>query len=281
MTEPTFILGLGGVKCGSSWVRGYLHAAPGADFGRMGEYQVWDAITLDLARRFRIATPAPLARLRGRLAQTLGLPEDVPHLRWRLQSDPSAYFDYFARLLSRPGTRLTGDVSPGYALLSTETLARIRTGFAKRGIRTRAVFIMRDPVARADSQLRMETRKGRVPADLDLASFAAQPQPDALGRYDRTLTALDQAFPPEDTHVALFEELFSNKGIAALSRFADIPPRPEAADKKANAGQPGQGIDPATARAVAHHFAPVYAALRPRFPQIDALWPSAALLPRA
>jgi hypothetical protein len=77
-----------------------------------------------------------------------------------MYADPNVYFDYFAGLLgSRPDARLTADVTPAYAMLSAERLTQIKEAFAARGVRTVAVFLMRDPVDRIVSHFRMQIRE--------------------------------------------------------------------------------------------------------------------------
>lgn len=71
----------------------------------------------------------------------------------------SRYYGYFANLLAAPDIRLTGDITPSYSGLSAATLAEIRDGMATRGVPTRVVFMMRDPVERSWSALRMSRRE--------------------------------------------------------------------------------------------------------------------------
>ena len=71
MGQPTFFLGLGGQKCGSSWVQAYLARAKGSDFGRLGEYQVWEH---ELGGVFaRYAVEAVAATFNARLRELAGL----------------------------------------------------------------------------------------------------------------------------------------------------------------------------------------------------------------
>ncbi|MXG89772.1 hypothetical protein [Nocardioides flavescens] len=66
-------------------------------------------------------------------------------------ADEQLCFDYFTGLFSRdPQTRLTLDVTPDYARLSTERFASIRGEFERRGVRA---------VERIWSQVRMQRRR--------------------------------------------------------------------------------------------------------------------------
>jgi len=277
----TFLLGLGAAKSGTTWLNAYLRSYAEADMGRCGEYQIWDALHVPAFAHHRVPPPSARTRLEARVAALLGLPVKARVLRHRMQADPEAYFAYFERLLARPGIRLTGDISPSYAALPAPVLATIAEGFRARGIRPRAVFLMRDPVERCWSTLRMKKRKGQQPAAagdeaLLLGGFYRSEGMALLTRYDRTIAAARTVFPPEDLHLALYEELFSEDGLAALGRFLGLPPRPERAETRVNATPKGGALSPAARRQIACHYAEVYRFCAAEFPRIRTLWPSAA-----
>lgn len=278
MTQ-TFYLGLGGQKCGSTWIQAYLNRQAGSDFGRLGEYQVWEHRLGGVFARYAVPQPSGLERLRANAKRMLGASEPAQHLRWRLQSSPEAYFDYFAQRLARPGICRTGDISPSYAALPTDMLVMIREGMALRGITCKALFSMRDPVDRLRSHMRMEMAKGRLPASDDnaapLRAFYANDEARARSRYDETITALTAAFAEEDIHLCLFEELFTPKGIKALARFADVPVEETAGSTAVNARAKGSDLPEDLMAEIAQHYAPVYHRVAERFPQIATLWPSA------
>ncbi len=275
----TFFLGLGGQKCGSSWMQAYLARQQGSDFGRLGEYQIWEADLGGPFARYRVPEPSALQKLRAEAKRKLRLaaPKDV--LRWRMQTNRDLYFDYFEDLLHKPGITRTGDVTPSYAALPAPMLAGIRDGFSARGITTRALFSMRDPVARLRSHLRMDQQKGRLPSEDEpgaLAAFYASQEAAARTRYDLTLTALEQVFAPENCFIWPFEDLFTLKGIRAFSGFAGVPGDPGAGATQINARGSGRDALPEDLVAeIARHYAPVYEAAALRLPQIATLWPSA------
>ena len=277
MTERTFFLGLGGQKCGSSWYQAYLARQPGSDFGRLGEYQVWEADLGGVFARYRVPPPSRAERVRARAKTLLGAAEPASHLRWRLQSDREAYFDYFERLLDQPGVVRTGDVTPSYAALPAETLARIRDGFDKRGIAVKAIFAMRDPVARLMSHLEMEIAKGRIPDTSRpeaLLAFHDTEEARARSRYDKTLDALEAVFAPSERHVCLFEEMLTPAGVTALAQFAGVPVDTARASDKVNARGGGRDLPEDVIRTVARSYAPVFAAVLNRLPQATEFWPS-------
>ncbi len=276
----TFFLGLGGQKCGSSWMQVYLARQAGSDFGRLGEYQVWEADLGGPFARYRVAKPSSATLARAEVKRRLGLaiPRDV--LRWRMQTNRDEYFAYFARLLAKRGITRTGDITPSYAALPVPMLEGIQDGFAARGIAVKALFSMRDPVARLRSHLRMDQQKGYIESSgdpaADLHGFYAGPEAAARMRYDMTLDALEQVFAPKNRYICLFEELFTPHGIATFADFCEVPAEPEAGATQVNARSGGNTDLPEDLTAeIAKHYAPVYHAVAARLPQIATLWPSA------
>jgi hypothetical protein len=159
-------------------------------------------------------------------------------------------------------------------------LAGIRDGFAARGIAVKALFAMRDPVARLRSHLRMDRQKRRQHHGEDeaaaLAAFYAGPEAAARMRYDLTLDAVEAVLAPADRHICLFEEMVTPPGIAALSDFAGVSPESGAATMPVNArGRHATPLPEALEAEIARHYRPVYKAAHARLPQIAALWPSA------
>lgn len=276
----TFFLGLGGQKCGSTWMQAYLARQPGSDFGRLEEYQAWEGDLGSVFARYRVPTPGRTYRLAGAVKWRLGVRPSRTYLRWRMQTDRDAYFAYFASLLDKPGIRRTGDVTPSYAALPAATLARIRDGFAARGIETRALFAMRDPVARLRSHLLMDQQKGYrdMSGDeaADMERFFASDEAEARMRYDLTLTAIEEVFAPEDRFYALFEDMFTPDGIAAFAAFAGVASEPGAGAAPMNARGSGRtALPPELECRIARHYAPVYEAVTARLPRVARLWPSA------
>jgi len=276
----TFVLGTGCMKGGTTWLHDYLASSPRCATGYRKEYHVFDSVDLpDLAwMRHRIL---------GRARQSLddldaGRPADATFLHQAsLIADPSTYAGYFTGLLdTHPGTTMTLDMTPNYGLLSGDRLRGVRESFAGLGVRCVSVFLMRDPVERIWSQVRMQQRRRpeQNPGsaeDLVLERYA-QPEYDVRTRYERTLAALDAAFPTSEVHVGFYETLFEPGSLAAVSALAGIEPPPADTETRRNASPKSAGLPESTVREVAGHFRATYDAVAARFPEVDlaALWPS-------
>lgn len=264
----TFLLGVGCQKGGTAWLHRYLEASPQCDPGFRKEYHVWDA--LDLAS--------------GRLARERI--EKQGGQRAAFLVDPAAYFDYFAGLLAAPGTRLTADITPGYAALPVERLAMIRAGFEERGVRPVAAYLLRDPVERIWSAARMDMRRrgDQAPEDPEtrVGHMYKHPMYADRTRYDLTMDALEAAFPREAVFYGFYERLFTAETLAPLCALLGIDFHEPDPGRQVNVSPKSEGaaLSEETRRTVARHFAPVYEAVQRRFPDLDlaALWPSARLL---
>jgi hypothetical protein len=158
--------------------------------GYRQEYHVFDTLDLESEAwwRNRVITLAESAVTDLRA----GRPADAAVLhRMSMVGNPAFYYDYFASLLrQQPGRHVTADVTPAYALLSVDRLGEIRREFAERGIRTVAVFLMRDPVDRIWSQLRMQhqrTAPGDPSAEERMLERFADPQYTSRSHYHRTI----------------------------------------------------------------------------------------------
>lgn len=264
--QGTFVLGLGAQKAGTTWLHQYLAAAEGVETGALKEYHVWDARHLPQAARYR----PKLAQLRG----------GPWRLRWKMQRLPGYYTRYFAGLLARPGVTLTADITPAYGALPAAVLGQIREGFVRRGIAVRAVFVMRDPVQRCWSTVRMHRRNGVAKEGVTLEgsemaallAYAGSEDAEIRTRYERIVPEIEAAFPADEIYYGLYETMFTPAAIAALSAFLGLPARPGAAQTRLNVSEKTAALDPAVAAEVAARFAPTYAFCRARFPETQTVW---------
>ena len=277
----TFLLGPGCQKGGTTWLYQYLKSSPQFTHGYRKEYHVFDAALLASERR-------TLEMVIGKAEESLATLRkgekggaDVLH-RMSMVANPHYYFEFFAGLLAqREGSRLAGDFTPDYALLSAEQFRAIARGFEKRGIRAAAVFLLRDPVERTWSHIRMQSARQperfNQPTELVLKSLYADPVYSLRNNYQDTVRALDEAFG-SNVHYEFYEQLFTDQAIEAVCRFAGIDSHQADFSKVLNSEV--KSIDQLPehiVREVADHYRHVYQAVAERFPAVDlrALWPSA------
>ena len=270
--SKAFLLGVGCQKGGTTWIYEYLSGHPQADPGPKKGHHIFDALFIpDMQAAYQRRIAKLLAFLAGQ-----GPPPDAATLRSAAYLfDVQSYFDHFHyRLLRDAGIRLTADITPDYAGLPTEALAMIRDGFRSRGVPIKVLFVLRDPVERCWSHVRM-LRRQAVEAGESLVHPSAEAQlieqhatelVELRTRYDLTLERLAAVFPHEDVHVVLYEELFTEASMQALCAFLGIDWLSTDLSRRVFAS-PDQAPDLSadTIRRVALHYAPVYEAAAKQF----------------
>lgn len=165
--------------------------------------------------------------------------------------DLRRYADHMQRLAeSDPAVRLVRDITPSYAALDAPNWQQVRRDLEER-FDLRLVFIMRDPVDRLFSAYRMGRRRAedlnavlsaaspleaarnrlrplkasvmelvrRKPKESPFLAFALEEMNLRRSQYEKTVTAVEAAFPAAQLHCVLFEDFFNE---AALRRFTDF-----------------------------------------------------------
>jgi hypothetical protein len=279
----TFLLGVGCQKGGTTWLQAYLASAPECEPGFGLEYTIFDSLDLPehTVVRSKIFERAR-AGLEAVEAGTPTRPNDL--LRLAMMADVRVYYDYFADLLRRPDVRLTLDVTPNYALLPTGRLQEIRSEFTKRDARAAAVFVMRDPVERIWSQVRMHKQRGAranpTPDHVLVERRFAKSTTELRTRYEATVQRLDDVFG-DDAHYVFYEQLFAEQELRRLSDFLGIAYRPADVSQRLNVSpKEAASLPDETVRLVANHFRSTYDFVADRFGVADlgSLWPSSRFL---
>lgn len=284
--EPTFVLGAGCQKGGTSWLYDFLARSPEFGRGFAKEAMIFDVLdvpehTWQRGRTFEAAA-RDLAQLgRGEAADARAL-----H-RAAMIADPAIYYDYFTALATRPGHRFSMDLTPNYALLSADRFREIRDEFAARGVRTRVVMLLRDPVERIWSQVRMHLRqRNRFRPDQPHRLSEAEIVLDRYQRetirlrtrYELTLARLDEVFESSEVHVDLYERLFTSESTDRICAFVGIDAHAPDFEHRVNSSPREKADLPDEVVAtVARYYADTYAAVaaRPGLEDVARLWPSA------
>ncbi len=158
--EPTYLICVGATKSGTSWLYRHMRAHPECHFRSIKELHYFDmarpehfadagkrveARITALEAEMQAGDPAGLA---GK-AEKLGDLWDWAEVLGRGAVDMSAYREYLVG--GRKGQAVVGDVTPAYAMLPVQRLKRM----AEVGQQFRVLFVMRDPLARVWSHIRM------------------------------------------------------------------------------------------------------------------------------
>lgn len=172
-------------------------------------------------QRFGAMRPRGLPAFLGIGAQKSG----TTWLHARLREHPSIflpeekerhYFDWnfhrplaeYAGIFRPAGARLAGEITPGYAILPDD-----RIEFIARVMPTvRVIYLMRDPVERAWSQVVMNAIEidGEDPTSIDDASWLrrlAEPRVRRRGDHAAVLDAWSRRMPADRIMIGWFEEI--------------------------------------------------------------------------
>lgn len=256
-----FILGVGAQKAGTTWLARYLREANNVCAGHLKEYHIWDALTLPLCEKFRVA---PSSRPSG----------DIAAIRLMMQNDTSKYFQYFTDILKGEGKSVAFDITPSYAGLSPAVFSHIAERFRDANVMVKTVFLMRDPVERCWSAARMMHQKYQtqtVQPD-DVLRYALSGESDMRTRYDRTIASLRASFSPDASYIGLYEEMFSEERMRQLSRFCGVAFEPRFAEKKVNTTPKEVQLNERVIAAIARHYGDVYRSVAADFPAATRLW---------
>lgn len=279
LAKPTFILGVGAQKAGTTWLHRELSRCSAVNLGFCKEYKAFPSSKPKAAtKRWGWTTRQPRFDPQ-RFAQ---LSETDQH-QW-MRSDPRAYLHYFRTLVQAdPQLLATGDISPHYSELSAQQFQQIRRLLGQGGFHVKVILLLRDPVERVWSQLRMLRRQNRFPdlcgyrdEETALALLHHHPRFAAKTQYHLTLERLERVFSTNQIHVDFYERLFTPEAHQHLGAFLglDLP----AADfgSRVNASPKQIDLCPKLQQTVALAYRDVYAAMVDRFgTTVLDLWPHA------
>ncbi len=251
---PTALFCAGAVKAGTSWLWDYLASHPEAHLRSVKEVQFFDRLEngglVHRARRLGREIKA----LEEELAN--GNPKwpvwiarqiaDRRELQAVMLSEEAAVPGYVNYLTEAAGDkRLVGDMTPEYGLLPVSRMKSISALMPD----TRWVLLMRDPVARLWSHVRMLTRRTKcAPSEfsvvaaekfeavMDGAAEDVVVRSDYAGIYQR----LEQAVAPEKRLVMFYERLMTAEGVAQVTQFLGLAAHPAKLEKRVHEGVPLQ-----------------------------------------
>ena len=235
-TDPTLLYVIGAAKAGTSWLYRYLRNHPDCHLRSIKELHFFDRIAEGWVDPSRNRLTAELSGLEEKFVgakaeRLIELGTEIADINaWldvlRHDGDrTAAYLDYLKRGLD--GEKLIGEVTPSYALLSAATFDQM-AGIAPD---VRFIFIMRDPVERLWSHVRMEVRRKSATGEVDFAAarrlffdVLSDKQPDiaARGDYAATVEKLKATVDPNRVLLAFTEEMLSDSGIRKICTFLGI-----------------------------------------------------------
>jgi len=233
-----FILGLGAQKAGTTWLFKQLTKSDRYAKGFSKEYHLFDALYLG-------SKIGAQKKVRQRIKNySFHYEEDFVDKYEKVMSgfydDVERYYDYFDEILG--DREFTSDITPSYSGLPAERLAEIRDGFQERGINLKVVFLLREPISRLESAIKMDLRRAGTLRSTGSEILAekirkALNSPNDLQRsdYRRICSQIDSVFPADDVFYGFYETLFSSTEVERLGDFLSLPTSIFDVDERINA----------------------------------------------
>lgn len=222
-----FILGVGAQKAGTSWLPAQVSRHPDFRPSQAKELHVLDAIYPGDQLPFR-------AKLVRQFAETLQRHPDTfqDHFitrRFHMLLDPQEYLRYFDEVIDTK-SGFSCDITPSYSALPSDSFGFVKAGMKEGGIVPKAVFLMREPLTRRESALRMQlSRRDALPTSVDeaarLLDVSAGDTKDRLrSSYRNTVTALRSQFDEDEIFLGFYQTMFQPSELKRLADFLELAP---------------------------------------------------------
>ena len=221
--ERTFVLCVGAQKAATSWLHSYISSHPNAHMGFAKEYHIWDAVHSQLFKNYKIH--------KTKLSEL----NTVNYLRYCMQNIPGFYEGYFNSILNS-GACITGDITPSYSVLTEDNFRELKGKIKSTGVKVRCVFIMRDPVERCWSAVRMDIRNSKKEYDEEqyLQQKYSTEQFQVRTRYELICKRLRDVFSEEELYFGFYETMFDDGELERISKFLGVPVNYEQRKKHLN-----------------------------------------------
>lgn len=288
--QKTFLLCVGAQKAGTTWLHDYLAGHKACYTGKIKEQHIFD-----VASQPEIYGPSQARQLK-RAADLLAQKAETPHKdtkkidvhlrvvleRILMRLAPDTYLDYYRRQFrDDPSKTLFTDITPSYSGLTKDALVGVREIFEGSEFNLRILFLMRDPLDRLYSAMKMIDRKitenRGVPSRTAPARFAknyASVENEVRSRYENTITNLEAVFPRENLHYEFYETLFQEDSVRKICDFLDIAYVKPNFGRHVNASPSSDLPDPEAISAARAHYDKTYQFCIDRFGEehIHKIW---------
>ncbi|MBC7478231.1 MAG: sulfotransferase [Pseudorhodobacter sp.] len=251
MTQaPTMLFCAGAVKAGTTWLYEYLREHPETYFRTIKEMQYFgrlDSGTLkgrikkldqEIAA-FEAELESGKAKWPTWVLRQIG---DRAEYRKLLLSGDAPTAAYLRYLTAGAGDkRLVGEMTPEYGLLPPARIAEI----SALAPDVRWIFLMRDPVSRLWSHVRMLVRRAKPAPDAFAAACEAKfdavlagkaPDVTQRGDYRAIHGRLAQAVVADKRLAMFYEHLLTPAGVARMTDFLGLSRHPAKLDKRVHEG---------------------------------------------
>lgn len=288
MTKPNFFLGLGCQKGGSSWLHDYLASRTDTAMSSPKELHFFNTILdpKNFSGTFKTRLELFEQTLIGKSTSEIVTEKiGAEHLRLlQMYYEHDDYIRYFETLSEPNHVQVVGECTPCYSQLSAKNMATARD-FLERHFNLSTVFLLRDPIERIYSFIRMRIRDTsdqehgkRIPEQIFAENFNS-PFVEKSTRYETMIPNIDQVFGPGSLYYGFYETLFTDKTIRDICAFLKIPFETPDYGKRVNATKPSNPLPKDVLKAARAYYDTTYQFCAERFGEefIASHWPHYSL----
>lgn len=291
---PTFLFCVGATKAGTTWLHDQLSAHPDCHLRTIKEYHYfsthsdpqWAKMIGDTHSEIAELAALPIAEVSAFEARRLDdLRAWLPMIEAR-RIDPAAFAQFLTQgaQAAHPNAKLVGDFTPAYSVISGKFLEPIR----QLGAGLKVVYLIREPLARLWSHIRMTAERAAPDAAQDAFAAAAADTLQRVilgaqdggirgivrrGDYAGNLPKLRRVFGPQ-LMVMFTEDLFTKAGFDRLLAFLGIARLAPDLSKRVHEGR-GLPFPASLRRAAPQFLRPQYEFVAAEFPKLPQLWQDA------
>ncbi|WP_420863071.1 sulfotransferase [Algirhabdus cladophorae] len=276
MTAPAIMYCVGATKAGTSWLYRYLHDHPECHLRSVKELHYFDSfdgemrdkqISQFLTNRDRFVRwqiEAQKAK-QGWKVDNMQRRIDEMDALIKVIGGPrvtdQAYLEYLTQ--GAGDAKIVGDMTPGYSLVDENMLRRM----AAVGETTKFIYLIRDPVERLWSHVRMQAKRFLQPDETveqkakrilnRTVNKGMETHIPARGDYRGTIMRLRATIPAANLLVEFAEALFSENGLRRVCDFLGLVYRPADVRETVHAGtkvEMNEGQRAATAHFLRHQY---------------------------
>jgi hypothetical protein len=259
---------VGAQKAGTTWLYNYIQNDPKANLGLLKEYHFWNFVMIE-------KNGGGNKKMKNFLDRDHKKLDSGELLRWTMMKMKNYYQVYFNSIIN-DGYEITGDITPQYARCSSEGLSHIKASLEKYNFTVKIIFLIRDPVERIWSNIRMEKNdlltidSSLSDTDLMRIKFKDRNKWDSL--YDFTIKQIYEVFDKKNIYIGVYEEMFIEDQVKKLSNFIGVDYNPTMITKKINSSDKIEKLDADVINEVRDFYNKTYEFCFQNFPQTKELW---------
>jgi len=241
MAAPAVLYCVGATKAGTSWLYRYLHDHPDCAMPAVKEAHYWDTFDADDLEKQLVFYRVRLREMRdakldaadaGRGWQVENLDRRINEMKALVavlegdRADDRAYLGWM--LDGRTDGQIVGDMTPNYATLSDDMIARMRDAAPA----SKFIFLIRDPLDRLWSPIRMQARRQRQAHEVyekksnnilyRMLNRGQETHILERGDYPKIIRKLRRLIPEGRLLIQFAEDLFTPLGLKRVCDFLGI-----------------------------------------------------------